>query len=152
MLPRLRATVAVFLVGAMLFAAVTPVHADAGSFLYSRKFYGLLSVASSAFCFKVAYDARKEANRNYRYYKEAGTPTTAATYYNESKRADTRMAVMLGLGAGTLLYGAYLLFERGSDDAGGGPARKPIQFKGVGMDVQGDVQNRAVQLQLSRPF
>jgi hypothetical protein len=150
----LRAAVAAILAGAVLLSTAVPARADVGSFLYSKKFYGALSLASSAFFFKEAYNARKEANRNYNAYKEAGVPAQATTFYNESKRGDTRMAVMLGLGAGTLAYGVYLCFlDRGDDpDRGAKGKERQISFKGIGVDVQGDVQNRAMRLQLNRKF
>lgn len=149
----LRAAVSAILIGAVMLSAV-PARADAGSFLYSKKFYGALSLASSAFFFKEAYDARKEASRNYDAYKDAGTSAQATNFYNESKRGDTRMAVMLGLGAGTMAYGVYLLFMDRGDDLGKAPKGKEnqISFKGIGMDVQGDVQARGVRLNLNRKF
>jgi hypothetical protein len=151
----LRSAVVAILAGAVLLSATVPASADAGSFLYSKKFYGALSLASSAFFFKEAYDARKEASRNYKSYKIADTPQQATLFYNESKRGDTRMALMLGLGAGTLAYGAYLLFiDEGGDDLDKAVKEKERQlsFKGVGVDVQGDVQARGVRVQLNRKF
>ena len=151
----LRSVVAAILAGAVLLSTAAPARADAGSFLYSRKFYGALSLASSAFFFKEAYDARREANRNYKSYKIADTPQQATLFYNESKRGDTRMALMLGLGAGTMAYGVYLLFiDRGGDDLDKAikGKEKQISFKGIGMDVQGDVQARGVKVHLNRKF
>lgn len=150
-----RATVAAVLVGAMLLSAAVPVHADVKSFLYSRKFFGAVSMASSLVFFKEAYDARKEANRNYKSYKAADTQTLATNYYNEVRRGDTRMALMLGLGVGTMAYGVYVYFlDKGGDDLDQGAKGKEnkITFKGVGMDVQGDVQGRGVKFHLSRKF
>ena len=152
---RFRAIVATALAGAMLLSSVTPAHADAKAFLYSRKFYGAISMAASAFFFKEAYDARQEASRNYQSYKAADTPALATNFYNESKRGDTRMALMLGLGAGTLAYGVYLYFlDKDGADIGHGTKGKEnqITFKGVGVDVQGDVQGRGLKLHLSRKF
>jgi hypothetical protein len=148
----LRAGVSVMLIGAVLLAATVPAHADAGSFLYSKKLYGALSLGASAFFFKEAYDARREASRNYDAYKTAGNPTQATLFYNESKRGDTRMAIMLGLGAGTMAYGVYLLFMDRGDDLAKPAKGSQISFKGIGMGVQGDIQNRAMRLNLNRKF
>lgn len=155
MLLRLRAGVASVLAVAVLLWSAAPACADAGSFLYSRKLYGALSMASSVFFFKAAYDAKQDANRNYKIYRSADTPVLATTSYNEARRGDTRMAVMLGLGVGTLAYGAYLFLDRGGDDAGQGTKGKQpkqISVKGIGVDVQGDAQGRGVKLQLNRKF
>ena len=155
MLLRLRAGVASVLAVAVLLWTAVPAYADAGSFLYSRKFYGALSLASSLFFFKSAYDAKKDANRNYDIYKKADTPTLATTSYNEAKRGDTRMALMLGLGAGTLAYGVYMFLGRGGDDAGQGTKGKQpkqISVKGIVVDVQGDAHGRSVTLNLNRKF
>ena len=112
-------------------------------------------MASSMLFFKEAYDARQEANRNYGSYKKAASQQQATTSYNESKRGDTRMALMLGLGLGTLGYGFYLYFI----DHDGDELDKKIKegegqigFNGIRLDVEGDVAQRAVILNLSRKF
>ncbi len=155
MLLRLRAGVSAVLAVAVLLWTAVPAYADVGTFLYSKKFYGALSLASSLFFFKEAYDAKKDANRNYDIYKQTSNATLATTSYNEAKRGDTRMALMLGLGAGTLVYGVYLFLDRGGDDAGQGTKGKQpkqITFKGIGVDVQGDAQGRSVTFNLNRKF
>ena len=155
MLLRFRAGVAAVLAAVILMWTAVPAYADAGTFLYSRKFYGALSLASSLFFFKSAYDAKKDANRNYDIYKKTENATLATTSYNEAKRGDTRMALMLGLGAGTLAYGVYMFLDRGGDDAGHGTKGKQpkqISVKGIVVDVQGDAQGRSVTLNLNRKF
>ncbi len=122
--------------------------------MFSKKFYGAVSTASSLFFFKEAYDARKEANRNYDFYKTAGDSQQALNFYNESKRGDTRMAIMLGLGGGTLAYGVYLLLL----DEGPGVLdhRKEelnrFEFKGVQFNVGSDLQNKGLQFYVNRRF
>lgn len=150
----LRVGVSAILVGAVLLAVAVPTCADAGSFLYSKKFYGALSLGAGAFFFKEAYDARREASRNYDAYKAAGNSQQATVFYNESKRGDTRMAIMLGLGAGTMAYGVYLLFMDKDDDLDKAVKGKEnqISFKGIGMDVQGDIQGRGMRLNLNLKF
>lgn len=153
MLFKVRTWITALLTVAVVHWGAAPAYGDTGSFLYSRKFYGVLSLASSAVFFREAYEAKRDANRNYRLYKSADTAALATASFNEAKRGDTRMALMLGLGAGTLAFGTYMFLNRGGDHPGqGGKPAKKISIKGIGVDVQGDAVARSVKLQLNRSF
>ena len=103
--------------------------------------------------FKEAYDARKDAGDFYDQYKVTASPQNAQTLYDESKRQDTRSALMLGLGLGTLGYSIHLLL---SDDREELPPPKMneglVKVKGVALDVVGDPLGRGVKVRLKKGF
>ncbi len=144
---------ALFLAVAMLLSSVAPAGAGGRDALYSRKLYGILSIGVSGWCFKEAYDARKDANDSYDRYKQAGSSSLVREFYDESKRSDTRSALMLGLGAGTLLYGFHLILSGGGDEL---PPPKMdrglVNVKGVALDVTGDPLGRGMRVQVRKGF
>ena len=142
------------LFGVLLLSVGPRSYAESGSFMFSKKFYGAVSTASSLFFFKEAYDARQEANRNYDSYKTAGDSQQALNFYNESKRGDTRMAIMLGLGGGTLAYGIYLLLldeGQGILDHRNEDVNR-FEIKGIRLHVASDLQNKGLQFYVNRRF
>ena len=154
MIPGIRSVMPAVLFGVLLLSVGPRSYAESGSFMFSKKFYGAVSTASSLFFFKEAYDARKEANRNYDSYKTAGDSQQALNFYNESKRGDTRMAIMLGLGGGTLAYGIYLLMldeGQGILDHRNEDVNR-FEIKGIRLHVASDLQNKGLQFYVNRRF
>ena len=146
-----------FRISALLVAVVlstaAPACAKVGDILFSKKLYGIVGVGTSAMFFKEAYDARKDAGDFYDQYKVTASPQDAQTLYDESKRQDTRSALMLGLGLGTLGYSIHLLL---SDDREELPPPKMneglVKVKGVALDVVGDPLGRGVRVRLKKGF
>ena len=105
----IRSVMSAVLLGVLLLSVGPRSYAESGSFMFSKKFYGAVSTVSSLFFFKEAYDARKEANRNYNSYKTANNSQQALNFYNESKRGDTRMAIMLGFSSPAWRFASWML-------------------------------------------
>ena len=142
-------TVALLIAATLLGAA--PLQAE--DFLLSRKFYGYALLGVGSWCFKEAYDARQEANDVRKQYKRADTDLRAQELFDDNKRYDTRSALMLGLGTGSLLYAVHLIRSGPKEelpppdlDAG------LMQAKGLTLDLRGDLFNRGLHLRLSKDF
>ena len=149
-----RIGISALLVGALVFLSTTaPAQGGTRDFLYSKKLYSGLSFVAGVWFLKGAYDARKDGNDAYARYKVAGTPQQARDLYDESKRNDTRSALMLGLGLGTLAYSVHLFL---SDDKEELPPPKMqeglVRVRGVSVDVTGDPVNKGMRLKLGRDF
>jgi len=145
--------VSAILVTAALVLSAVPAHAGRSDALFSRKLFGLVSVGVSGICFKEAYDSRRDANDSYSKYKLASTSSLARELYEDSKRADTRTAVMAALGAGTLLYGIHLLVSDNAEDLP--PVqmdRGLVQVKGVALDVTRDAVRGGLRVKLKKGF
>ena len=138
-------------VAALVFSMTAPVCAD--DFLFSKKFYGFVTLGASGWCLYEAYDARKAGNDFYDQYKVAGTSLRASELYDESKRSDTRSALLLGLGVGTLVYSVHLLLSDKKDEL---PPPKMdrglVEVKGVAVDVTGDPLRRGVKVKFKKGF
>ena len=138
---------------ALVLCAGTSAYAKKGDVLFSKKLYGILGVGASTMFLKSAYDARKDAGGLYDQYKATGSPQQAQELYDLSKRKDTRSAVMLGLGLGTLGYSIHLLLSDDKDDL---PPPKMdeglVKVKGVALDVAGDPLGRGVRVQFKKGF
>lgn len=122
-------------------------------FLYSKKLYGALSLGASIWFFTEAHASRKDANDAYELYRTATTAQTAGELYNESKSEDTRAAIMLGLGLGTLAYSVHL-FLADEDEELPPPEKNAnlVEMKGIGVAVNGDLKTRGVRLKLNKSF
>ena len=144
---------ALLVVVALLLSSAAPVRAEGRHFLFSKKFYGLVSIGLSGLCLKEAYDARQDGSDSYTKYKQTASPALARELYDESKRNDTRSALMLGLGVGTLLYGIHLIMsDNGNDLPSPKMDRGLVQVKGVALDVSGDPYRRGMQVKLRKGF
>ncbi|MDE2888361.1 MAG: hypothetical protein OXR72_09090 [Gemmatimonadota bacterium] len=122
-------------------------------FLYSKKLYGALSLGASIWFFTEAHASRKDANDAYEQYRTATSAQTAGDLYNESKSDDTRAAIMLGLGLGTLAYSVHLFLSDEGEELPP-PEKKAnlVELKGIGVAVNGDLKTRGVRLNLNKAF
>ncbi len=122
-------------------------------FLYSKKFYGALSLGASIWFFTEAHASRKDANNAFEQYRAATSSQTAGDLYNESKSDDTRAAIMLGLGLGTLAYSVHLfLSDEGEELPPPEKNANLVEMKGIGVAVNGDLKTRGVRLNLNKAF
>lgn len=130
-----------------------PVQAAKKDVLMSRKFHGAVLLGLGGFLIKEAVDARSDANDAYGFYKSAISPQVAQTFYDDSKRYDTRAAVLGILGVGAVLYSAHLFLKDGDDDLPQPKMdRDMVNVKGVGLDVGGDLMSGQMQVRLKKGF
>ena len=131
-----------------------PVAAQAkqGDFLLSKKFYGAVALGVSLWSFKAAYDARQDAGDFYDQYKVAGTAQTARETYDESKRNDTKAALLLSIGVGTLAYSVHALLSDSKDPSPPKMQEGFASVKGVRMDITSDPYRGGVKLNLKKGF
>ncbi len=134
--------------------STTTAHAKTGDFLMSKKLIGIVGMGASGLLFKAAYDSRKDANNLYDQYKLAGSSQSAQEYYDDSKRKDTRGAVMLGAGALTFFYSLHLILSGDKDDLPPPPKMDKglVGVKGVAVNVEGDPLRRGMTLRLRKGF
>jgi hypothetical protein len=136
----------------LLLSSAGSAMAGGGDLLMSRKFHGILLLGTGGFLIKKAVDAKNEANDAYDFYKLSGSSSTARDFYDDSKRHDTRAAVLGIVGAATVVY-SFHLFLKDSDDL---PMPKMdrgiVNVKGVALDVKGDVFQKEMQVQLRKGF
>lgn len=146
--------VAPLLIAAAIVLTSVPVHAKTGDFLMSKKLIGIVGMGASGLLFKAAYDSRKDASDYYDQYKLAGSSQRAQEYYDESKRKDTRGAVMLGAGALTFFYSLHLILSGDKDDLPPPPKMDKglVGVKGIALDVAGDPLKRGVKVKLQKGF
>ncbi len=144
---------AVAVITILVSAVPTQAQKKTKDFLYSKKFYGALSLGASLWFFTEAHASRKDANDTYEQYRTATSSQTAGDLYNESKSRDTRAAIMLGLGLGTLAYSVHL-FLSDEDEELPPPEKKAnlVEMKGIGLAVNGDLKTRGVRLKLNKAF
>lgn len=144
---------AVAVVTILVSAVPTQAQKKTKDFLYSKKLYGALSLGASLWFFTEAHASRKDANDAYERYRTATSSQTAGDLYNESKSDDTRAAIMLGLGLGTLAYSVHLFLS--DEDEELPPTSKNanlVEMKGIGLAVNGDLKARGVRLKLNKAF
>ena len=134
-----------------LLSAVPLVHADGEFFLFSKKFYGLVSLAGSAYLCKRGYDARSDANDHYEAYKTAAILSEADSLFQETKRDDVRSYINFTAGAGLAIYGIRALLSGGGEDA----EKQPLEWRlkeDVMVDVRDDLRNKGVKLRVRKVF
>ena len=132
-------------------ATIEPAGAD-GPF-FSQKFYGYVALSASGWMFGEAVQARQNANEAYDRYRRASTSADAQTFYDESRRFDTRTVVMGALGAGALAWSVKLLRGKKREELPLPKIDAPsLQIKGIGVDLQGVLLWRRVHLTLSKDF
>lgn len=127
--------------------------AQAEGLLFSKKFYGYVSLGSSGWFIQEAYRARQDANDAYDLYKRAETSSSAQEFYDESRRFDTRMVVMGAMGVGALAW-SMRLFRAKKEEELPLPRvnERSLRVKGVGIDLGGDLLRQKVQMTLSKDF
>lgn len=140
----------------VLFAGVTmsgQVAAQKTDFLLSNRFYGVLSAGLGVYFLTEANNARSDGNEAYELYIAAGSANLARELYDESRQKDTKAAIMLGMGAGTIIYGIHLLLK-GDGDGLLVPEmdRGLIKVKGVKIDAGADPVRGRVGLILRQSF
>ncbi len=132
--------------------APAPAQAVEKDFLMRSKFHGALMLGLGGVLVKEAFDAKKEANDAYDFYKQAGTASLAREFYDNSKRHDTR-AVVLGIAGGAaILFSVHLFMKEDADLPPPKMSRGIVTIKGVALDVKGDVFQRKMQVQLKKGF
>lgn len=144
--------VAGLLAVALLGGVTVPAQALDKDFLLSKKFHGALVLGMGGILLKEALDSKSQANDAYDAYKLSGTTAVARTYYDESKRHDTRAAVYGVLGVGAVLYSVHL-FMKSDDDL---PAPKMdegiVNVKGVSLGLDGNMMQGKMGLKLQKGF
>ncbi len=138
---------------ALILSMAVPAQAVGKDFLMRSKFHSALMFGLGGILVKQAVDAKKEANDAYDLYKQAGTSTLAREFYDNSKRHDTRAAVLGVAGGATILFAVHLFLKEEED---GLPPPKMdrgiVNIKGVALDIKGDVFQRKMQVQLKKGF
>lgn len=138
---------------ALILSMAVPAQAVGKDFLMRSKFHSALMFGLGGVLVKEAFDAKKEANDAYDLYKQAGTSTLAREFYDNSKRHDTRAAVLGVAGGAAILFSVHLFLK---EDEGGLPPPKMdrgiVNIKGVALDIKGDVFQRKMQVQLKKGF
>jgi hypothetical protein len=135
-----------------LLALPAAANAKAGDFLLSKKFHGAVALGASIWSFKAAYDARKDANNFYDQYKVAGTAQVARDTYDESKRNDTKAALLLGVGIGTLAYAIHAYLAEDDDLPAPEMREGLVGVKGIRLDVRSDPYRGGLRLDLKKGF
>ena len=137
---------------AAVLALPVAAQAKSGDFLLSKKFYGAVALGVSLWSFKAAYDARQDGGDFYDQYKVAGTAQTARDTYDESKRNDTKAALLLGVGVGTLAYSVHAFLSDEDDTSPRGMQEGLVSVKGVRVDITSDPYRGGVRLNLKKGF
>ncbi|MDE2698468.1 MAG: hypothetical protein OXI23_06335 [Gemmatimonadota bacterium] len=138
---------------ALILSMAVPAQAVGKDFLMRSKFHSALMFGLGGVLVKQAFDAKKEANDAYDLYKQAGTSALAREFYDNSKRHDTRAAVLGVAGGAAILFSVHLFMKE--DESGLPPPeinRGIVNIKGVALDIKGDVFQRKMQVQLKKGF
>ena len=136
-----------------VFAMGGQVSAQTTDFLFSNRFMGAVSAGAGIYFLAEAKKARDDGSEAYDLYSIASSPTVARELYDESKQNDTKAAIMLGLGVGTITYGIHL-FMKGDRDKLPDPNmdRGLVVVKGVKIDAGADPRSGRMGLLLRRTF
>jgi hypothetical protein len=140
----------------VLVAGVTvsgPVAAQKTDFLFSNRFYGILSAGVGTYFLVEANNARSDGNSAYDLYTASGSASLAREFYDQSRQKDTKAVIMLGLGVGTVTYGIHLLLK-GNGDRLPDPKmdRGLVEVRGVKIDAGPDPYKGRLGVQLRRTF
>ncbi len=146
----MRKAVPFLLVVALLIG--TPVQVFAIDGLFSRKLYGAAAAGFGTFLLVEANKARSDADDVYTLYELSGNPSLARDFYNTSREDDTKAAILLALGAGSIVYGIHLFFKGDTKLPDPEMGRGLAKVKGVQVDVGGDPVSGRVGLALTRGF
>lgn len=141
------------LVAALALPAAAPAQTKKKDILFSKKLYSGITFGFSLWFFKEAYDARQDAGDAYDRYRATTSTQRVGEFYDESRRNDTKAAILLGLGLGTLAYSVHLFLSEDSEDLPPPKMRNGlVEVKGVSLDLAGDPLNRGVRLKLKKGF
>ena len=138
---------------ALILSLAVPAQAVGKDFLMRSKFHSALMFGLGGVLVKQAFDAKKEADDAYDLYKQAGTSALAREFYDNSKRHDTRAAVLGVAGGAAILFSVHLFLKE--DESGLPPPkmnRGIVNIKGVALDIKGDVLQKKMQIQLKKGF
>ncbi|HAA78650.1 TPA: hypothetical protein DCE37_26430 [Candidatus Latescibacteria bacterium] len=136
-----------------VFAMGGQVPAQTTDFLFSNRFMGAVSAGAGIYFLAEAKKARDDGSEAYDLYSIASSPTVARELYDESKQNDTKAAIMLGLGVGTITYGVHLLMKGDKDELPDPKMdRGLIEVKGVKVDAGPDPYRGRLGVQLRRSF
>ncbi len=138
---------------ALILSMAVPAQAVGKDFLMRSKFHSALMFGLGGVLVKQAFDAKKEANDAYDLYKQASNATDARSFYDNSKRHDTRAAVLGVAGGATILFAVHLFMKE--DESGLPPPKMErgiVNIKGVAVDIKGDVFQRKMQVQIKKGF
>lgn len=129
------------------------VAADKSDLLFSNKFFGAVSAGAGVYFLVSANSARKDGDEAYKLYEIAGSSVVARELYDESRQKDTKAAIMLGLGLGTIGYGVHL-YLKGDGEELPDPKmdRGLLQVKGVKVDAGLDPVSGRTGVLLRRSF
>lgn len=127
--------------------------AQSTDFLFSNRFYGALSAGAGVYFLVEANNARSDGNDAYGLYEASGSATLAREFYDQSRQKDTKAAIMLGLGVGTITYGLHLLLKGDSDRLPDPKMdRGLLEVKGIQIDAGPDPYRGRLGMLLRRTF
>jgi len=130
-------------------ALLTAQAAGADGPLFSRKFCGYIGLGLSGWMFAESIEARGDADEAYARYKQATTGADAQTFFDESRRFDTRTVVTGAMGVGALWWSVKMLRGQPQREELPAPA---LQVKGIDLEVAGDLLRQRVRLTMSKDF
>ena len=139
---------------ALIVAVSVPGQASAKTdILFSNRFYGTVSAGLGVFFLVEANNARTDGNEAYDLYTASGSATLAREFYDQSRQKDTKAAIMLGLGVGTITYGLHLLLKGdGSKLPDPKMDRGLVEVKGVKIDAGPVLGNGRLGMRFRRTF
>ena len=146
----MRKMIPFLLVAALLLSA--PARSFAADGLLSKKFYGVVSAGLGTYLLIEAKNARSDADDAYALYEISGSSVLAREFYNTSREQDTKAAILLGLGVGTIIYGIHLIFKGDRKLPDPEMNRGLARVKGVRVDVGGDPRSGRVGVALKQGF
>lgn len=130
----------------LLASGLTPPLVEAASTVTARRTFTVLFLGGSGYLGFKAWDYRRDANRLYSQYKQAGTSDQATTLFRRTSDRDTKSQISMVLSGALLLAGLRLMFW-GGGDKGEGKAER-----GIILGVTGQPDRKAVGLALKRSF
>ena len=141
-----------FLVVALFGGLTSPALAVDKDFLLNKKFHGALVLGLGGLLIKESLDSKSQANDAFDAYEAAGVAATARTFYDESKRHDTRAAVYGVLGIGAIVYSVHLFMK--DDDNLPNPKMEEslVKVKGVSLGLDGNLMEKKMGFKLQKGF
>lgn len=138
---------------ALVTASAGSACAGAREFLTSSRLYGILGLGATTYFGYEAYSARQDANDFYDRYQAAGRAAVARDLYDESRRMDTRSAVLMAVGVGTLGISIHLLLSGDDgDDLDVARSEGVMEVRGLALDVGGDPMRQELKVGVRKSF